>query len=42
VLDQPYETALLAAKLRKLLDDKPPPKRRARSRANADSAAAAE
>jgi CheY-like chemotaxis protein len=43
LLDKPYETALLAAKLRKLLDDAPaPPKKRGRSRASENSAAAAE
>jgi signal transduction histidine kinase len=44
LLDKPYETALLAAKLRKLLDAQPAPrkKRGGRSRASENSAAAAE
>jgi signal transduction histidine kinase len=43
LLDKPYETALLAAKLRKLLDEAPaPPKKRGRSRSAENSAAAAE
>jgi signal transduction histidine kinase len=41
LLDKPYETALLAAKLRKLLDEAPaPPKKRGRSRDESSAAAA--
>jgi hypothetical protein len=40
LLDKPYETRLLAAKLRKLLDQPAPPRRRGRSRREASTAAA--